>query len=269
MRFRPKTRRPAKDILVPDGDSEFARSARNFAVTIARDPEKYHIEPAEAAFILQRVKEYRSALAKATWPSTRTVGTVKTKNQARAEAEKQVRGFRRIIAADDRISAGDKIIIHIKERKAKPTRRKCPSDPPLLIYVGMTRAGLHKLRYCEDLGTGTKQKPIGAERVEIAVEFVRVGEKTPKYPESLTGRPWIVRSFSSSPFEVDCPDPGLVGFTEAVRVIYWGRWADKVGEVSAWSKPCVAGIVEPREIVQKAQRDEGTEARRDELRKAA
>ncbi len=265
MLLRPKTRRPARDQLVPDADSLFALRARNFATTIARDPQRFNLTAEDAAWITQRVKEYRNALAKATRPSTRTRPAVKEKNTARAEAERVVRAFRKVIAADDRISAGDKIILHIKERSTKPKRRKCPKNPPVLIFEGSTTSGLHKLRYCEDLGTGSKQKPVGAERVEIAVEFVRVGEKTPKFPESLTGRPWILRSFSSSPFEVDCPDPGSVGITEAVQAVYWGRWADAVGEVSAWSRSCKGMMVAPQVVAHFHKTDEGDET----LRKAA
>lgn len=269
MLLRPEIHRPRKDKLIPDADNKFAYSARAFAHGIALDPARYHLTEEDAAAITAAVTAFRNALAKSLHRFTRTQQTVHRKNRARVEAEKMVRKYANIIRADKDISTCDKLLINIRERSTKPKRRNCPSDPPVLIYEGATKAGHHKMRYCQDLGTGSKQKPVGAERVEIAVEFVRVGEKTPKYPESLTGRPWIVRSFSSSPFIVDWPDPSKVGFTEAVRVFYWGRWADKVGEVSAWSKPCVAGIVEPREVVRKAQRDEGTEARREDLRKAA
>jgi hypothetical protein len=236
-------RRRQSGKFIPDGDSDFAGMARTFASGIAADPGRFMLSASDAAEITRAVEQFRQSLCAAIRPATRTKISIMLKHKARTAAERVVRNYGNLIRANPQISQEGKLRISVKERPRRLHTRKCPQTSPVLTFIRSTgEAGAtgrkHVLRFCEQLGSGTRAKPPGAARVELFVELVAPGEPIPKHPGELSGgRPWYLRSFTRNPIEVEFPKPATPMF-----VVYWARWADATGEVGPWSRTCVARV---------------------------
>jgi hypothetical protein len=255
---KPRRRRNLTD-LIPKGDSDFAFMAeRVFLSHLRSDPEAYGVTEEEVAQIAAAVSAFRSALYKAQVRVTRNPQAVMAKDAAREKAEAIVRRYRNIISANPDVSDSNKKLLRIKVRPKKLGKRKCPQQPPRLAFLGSgdgqaggsftgSGSGVHVLRYADgnDVGVVTasseigrirRAKPDGAVRIELYFDMVPPGEPVPKHPAER-GWPKYLRSFTRSPMEVAFPVP-----TEPMLVVYWARWADSTGEVSRWSKPCIARV---------------------------
>jgi hypothetical protein len=234
--------------FIPDSDSDFARVARNFAVGISENPEKFFVAPHDSEMITRRVQEFRDALAAAMARGTRTSGNVHRKDQARARAEQIIRRFANQIRVNPDICTADKLLIHIKERPTQLKARKCPQSAPVLQFVGSIDGAqaampIHVLRFWafdpmrfKDCQPVKRAKPAGAARLELFVELIDPDEPVPNWPGEL-GRPWYLRSFTKNPIHVEFPMP-----RRPMKVVYWARWADATGGVGPWSKTCVARV---------------------------
>ena len=72
--------------------------------------------------------------------------------------------------------------------------------------------------------------------MELYVELVPMDQAVPDWPGQLHGgRNWYLRSYTRSPIRVEYPRSEV-----PVRVVYWGRWANHVGETGPFSKPLIA-----------------------------
>jgi len=254
-RARAPKRRRRRNLgeFVPRGDSDFALTARNFAVNIADEPETFGLTAEDAAAISETVSAFRAALYQAQLP-TCSSQTIRAKNEARASAEEVVRRYGNMIRANPDVPKAKKHLLRIRERPARLRRSKCPSDPPMLQFVrsadgvtsqfGHVARGVHVLKYFEcvqsdmrQAGIVRKGKPDGAVRLELFCGFVRPNDPVPTYP-GANGCWWMyLRSFTRSPMEVQFPLP-----SEPMRIVYWAKWADATGETSRFSKTCVAGV---------------------------
>lgn len=228
--------------FIPDRDSDFAFMARIFAEGIARDPAKYRLSAEDAEQINSVVSSFRDALALTTRPSTRATATIMKKDTARAEAERAIRKFARLIRANDDISADDKCRILIRQRPRRLKRRKCPKEPPYLRFLRSGARGCtHVLEYRNGHLGGGKAKPAGAARLELFADFVPPGQPIPHHPAALTGIARYLRSYSKNPIEVKLPIPGAPA-DRPMLLVYWGRWADATGEVGCFSRATVAKV---------------------------
>ena len=255
--------------FIPDADLEFASMAEGFARVIAKDPQKYTLEPHDAEMLTRAVKAFRASLLQSV-PQNRNTATVQGKRDARKQAEEIVRRLGRIIRASDQISDADKIAVHIRPRDPRPVRRTVPLAPPILQFVGAenegghSAAGLHVIRFRESYDLKGRKKPHGAVRIELFVDLVPDGTPVPRFPgEFLGGRPWYLRSFTTSPIRVAPPVPPV-----SMLVVYWARWADAKGNVAPFSQtlrtraegwggiaatPLIGPLPEPQQLEQDAK----------------
>jgi hypothetical protein len=260
-RARAPKRRKRRNLVkfIPEADSDFALTSRNFVSWLKHQPEVYNVSAEEIASIEKAVTAFRSALFKASHRFCRTPQLTMQKNEARNEAERLVRTFGRIIGADPRVPASKKKLLRIKVRPEKLGKRPCPKAPPTLRFLGSgdgvtggiaegSGSGIHVLAFTDEsnggltikpsstMMTSRRAKPDGAVRVELFFDMIPVGEPVPRLPNER-GWPKYLRSFTASPMEVQFPIP-----SEPMLLVYWAKWADSRGEVSRWSKPCVARL---------------------------
>lgn len=253
----PKRRRRRNLVkFIPTSDSDFAFVAENvFLPYLKGDPAAYGLSAEDVASIDKVVTEYRIALAKSLHKISRTQRTIRDKDGARKKAEEIVRRFANIVRANPDVSTSRKTLMRIKERPKTLKSRKCPKNPPMLMFKGSRDgaafasgpgggSGVHVLKFYDyvdngirDVGTIRRAKPDGAVRLELFVDLVPPGEAIPSHPGQLSGRPWYLRSFTKSPIEVEYPIPSI-----PMLVVYWARWADATGEVGRFSKTCVARV---------------------------
>jgi hypothetical protein len=223
--------------FIPDGDSDFASMAEGFARVIARDPERYLLDAHDSEMLTRAVTAFRAALDQTLPRFKRNTVNARGKEVARKQAEEIVRRLGRIIRASDQISDADKIAVHIHPRDPRPPRRTVPFLPPILQYVGAqneggySAAGSHVIRFREGTEITGRKKPHGAVRIELFVDLVPHGHPVPRFPgEFLGGRPWYLRSYTTSPIRVAPPIPPV-----SMLVVYWARWADAKGNVGPFS----------------------------------
>jgi hypothetical protein len=207
------------------------------------------LSAADAERISIVTREFCDALALATAPSTSNEITTKLKDDAREEAERVVRLYGGIIRANPEIPVEVKMVLNVKERPKKLSKRLCPQTAPQLTYAGKIREtasgeGLHMLRYVEKTGAGTHAKPTGAVRVELCAGLPRPNDEPPTDPSALSGGLlWHLGSWTKSPIRVQYPLPA-----EPMRVLYWACWAGASGkdgkcQTGPWSETCDGGIV--------------------------
>jgi hypothetical protein len=249
--------------FIPEADSDFALTARQFASYLRTEPDAYGVSAETAAEIGTTVQEFRdvlSALERARIIGAQSPQLTASKDAARAKAEDAVRTLANIIRANPDVPASRKMLLRLKKRPAKLRKRRCPQAPPTLYFLGSgdgvvggiapgSGSGVHVLRFSDEsngsmtVGTGTllmsrRAKPDGAVRIELYFDMVPAGDPrgVPRLPGER-GWPKYLRSFTRSPIEVQFPIP-----QEPMLIVYWARWADSAGEVSRWSKPCVARV---------------------------
>jgi hypothetical protein len=143
------------------------------------------------------------------------------------------------VRLNKRLDAASKLMLGIRERTARPKVTPCPQEPPRLRFVralheGTGAAPMHELSFTSlDFG---KAKPPGAVRLELFADLVPVDEPIPAHPgANLNSRPWYLRSFTRSPIVLVPPMPRVL-----MRVVYWARWADSMGNVGPFSATAVA-----------------------------
>jgi len=245
--------------FIPRADSDFAFVAHSvFLGYLKRDPAAHGVTIDDVETISKAVSEFRAALAKASVRRVRNPQLVMQKDVARAKAEAVVRRYANIIRANPKVSAMNKGLLRLKPRPKKLGKRKCPSHPPRLRFMGSgdgvaggiapgSGSGVHVLRFSDaedggvivstwSYGKVRKAKPDGAVRLELYFDMIPQGEPVPVVPHER-GWPKYLRSYTKSPMEVEHPIP-----SQPMLIVYWARWADSAGVTSRWSKTCVARV---------------------------
>ena len=259
----PKSRKRRNLVkFIPEADSDFALTANGFLSYIKHRPDIFNLSEEQVAEIENAVKGFRaalSALLQARYGGAQSPQLRMRKDSAREKAEECVRTFGNIIRSDPRVPEMHKTLLRLKLKPKKLGKRKCPKVPPKLIFAGSgdgvagevgvgSGSGVHVIRFfggpdsdvikSSDSNVDMRRaKPDGAVRIELYFDMVPVGESVPRLPNER-GWPKYLRSYTRSPMEVEFPLP--VG--EPMLLVYWARWADSTGEVSRWSKPCVARV---------------------------
>jgi hypothetical protein len=227
--------------FIPNGDYEFAAMAGNFARVVARDPEQFGLTVNDAEALVGAAGAFDVALQKAR-TSSRSPATIREKEEARAEAVRLIKRAAAIIRVCERVTAQDRYALGMKEPSQRKQPRPCPQEPPNLRFVRALHTAsaampMHELRFSA-AGAWNRAKPDGAVRLELFCDLVGADEPIPSHPgANYGGRPWYLRSYSRSPIKLT-PPMGRV----PMMVVYWGRWADAIGNVGPWSKTVVSRV---------------------------
>lgn len=243
--------------FIPDGDSDFAHMARQFANHVAKESHRFGIASEQVEKLSAAVSAYRDALYRATWSDEAGPKATRIKNTAREQAEDIVRAVGRTLRACESITSVDRLLLNMHERAENPKARECPQVAPVLKFIG-GEGDRHVLEYGNDFDHSSSAKPHGAARLELFVELVpppqmlpnmrrdiamcdpTIAGQVPKHPAQWSGgRLWYLGSFTTSRFEVEYP---VLNDGTPMLVCYWGRWADARGGVGPFSKTCVARV---------------------------
>ena len=237
-------RRPTKR-FIPDGDSDFAFKARNFAERIKENPARFALSAEDAEQIEQAVIEFRDALAKSKQRFTRSMQMTMQKDDATCPRPSDwSANMARLIRLNENIPAESKIAVGVSERSKKPRKPPCPTTPPWLRFVRSTgdersSEPVHVLQFREAMMAGGKSASDETVRLELFVELVSArAHPIPAHPAQLTGG-WVkyLRSYTRSPIRVEFPMA-----QQPMRVVYWARWADSTGNVGPFCKTVVARV---------------------------
>jgi len=231
------------DKFIPSSDREFQKMSANFAGYIERDPKRYMLSEQDAMIIARAARNFDAALVKSGGAGTRTKATLCEKNTARREAEQIIRKYANFIRVNPEIDPSDKYLLHLGPRPRRLRARTCPQTPPEVALIctlpaTATEPARHLLRYKGASSWKKRDKPAGAQRIELFADLVAHGTPVPSYPGEFSGYPRYLRSFTKNPFEVP-----ILEVDEPVRIVYWARWCDATGEVSKCSEPVLSGYV--------------------------
>jgi hypothetical protein len=143
------------------------------------------------------------------------------------------------VRVSEKIDAASKVLLGIRLRAEKPKILPCPNEPPRLRFVRAhhesTLTPMHELSFTS---LDYKAKAPGAVRVELFADLIPPDEPIPAHPgANHAGRPWYLRSYTRSPIKLIPPMARV-----PMRVVYWARWADSLGNVGPFSKTAVAWI---------------------------
>lgn len=232
-------RRGMANRFIPSGDNDFLLMARSFSSAITEECERFGISSEEARSLAVQVEAYKAKLDVVLCRATRSPTVTAEKEEARRALEKMIKRLALRVRATDALDSPMMVRLGMRERVARP--RACPQEPPKLAFVRALHAGngdapRHELTF-RAMQWG-KTKPEGAARLELFVDLVRPGEAIPAHPgANHGGRPWYLRSYTRSPIVVAPPMTRT-----AMRVVYWGRWADSTGNVGPFSSTAVGWI---------------------------
>jgi hypothetical protein len=225
--------------FIPNGDFDFVTKAEAFAKNIAADPARLNIAQDESEAFTQAVKQFRQALQEAR-TGARSQAATRRKEDTRATAEQLMRRLGHIVRSNLKLDAATKITLGIQPRAETAKILPCPQEPPRLRFLRAHHEGngatpMHELSF-EALDF--KSKPPGAVRLELFVDLVPPDEPIPGHPgANLNSRPWYLRSYTRSPIKLIPPIARV-----PMRVVYWGRWADTMGNTGPFSATCAAWI---------------------------
>jgi hypothetical protein len=228
-----------KEKFTPNDQMRFAAKAENFARRIVDDSARFGIDPQEAAQFAQCVERYRSALQAARGGS-RSRAATEAKNIALVEAKQFMQRLGNLVRHNPRIDSATKLLLGIEPRAKTPKMKPCPQEPPRLRFVRALHEGSatsrHELEFTA--WDSNHAKPEGAVRLELFVDLIPPDEPIPEHPgANHGGRPWYLRSYTRSPVVLEPPMARV-----AMRVVYWGRWADSSGAVGPFSATAAAWI---------------------------
>jgi hypothetical protein len=226
--------------LIPRKDHEFANKFLGFARRVGTDPQRFAHSADEAATLNEAAQRFQKAVQTAQHPGSQSRMATVAKDEARAEAERLYQRAVKRIRAIDGLDAQLRLAAGMDEPVAKKRARTVPQEPPAMRFVRAQFDGalpMHELSF-GPRGNPRGPKPSGAARIELFVDLIGPDEPVPGSPGANDGgRPWYLRSFSRSPIRIVPPICRV-----PMLVVYWGRWADAVGNVGPWSATVVSRV---------------------------
>ena len=215
---------------IPRADAAFYAWAGQFCRGIASDPARFMLTPATGEHLMQQFNEFETAFLIAVNQKTRTRGTICDKDDKRSILKSSCRAEAAFIRVNKGITDGDKLGIGVPPENVARHKRRCPSTPPLLQYIG-SLPGLNELRYHSSDTPGSKSKPYGAERLELWRAYsIHGGPNAEPLPTIKDAE--LVNSYKKSKMLIETD---LEQEARGARPTYWGRWVGFHGDVGPWS----------------------------------
>ncbi len=209
---------------IPDRDPALDTWLLNFKTLIATTPTNYGLVAADGTAITNAYNAWHTAFLAATNPTTRTKGTVATKNVQKGIVLGVVRGYANTIRVNKAVSNELKIGLGLHVSDSQPSPVPPPSTYPIISISGMGQ-GLQDLRAADQNTPQKRAKPLGAAGLLL---FRAVGTAPVSEPTAATFLAFVSKDKFTSAFL-----PADNGKTAT----YFARWTNSKGEVGPWSPP--------------------------------
>ncbi len=231
---------------IPRADRAAAAWMRHFAQRLQDAPAGYFVPIAEIDAVIETVAEFRTALAIALVPDTRTAPSVARKNRARAEAERVCRVALARIKIDPRVSAEDRAAVGISLDPPHRTRSKAPTTPPTLVVT--SRNGVYTVKWTND-AMSRRAKPAGCAMLQLflATGEGEAGEALLRCDGAVVAeQAKLINVYTSNRVQLfepelsgEAPSPTGYGTRRGVvrTAALVARWAGPKGQPGPWSKP--------------------------------
>jgi len=209
---------------LPSRDAQLDDWISNFKTLIAATPTNYGLVAADGTAITNAFNSWHTAFLAATNPTTRTKGTVSTKNTQKAAVLAVVRGYANTIRVNKAVTNELKIGLGLHVADTQPTPVPAPVTYPLLSISGMGQ-GLQDLRAADQATPTKRAKPAGAVGLLL---FRSVAETPTSEPTDAAFLAYVSQGKFTSNFS-----PADNGKTAT----YFARWTNSKGEVGPWGPP--------------------------------
>jgi len=209
---------------LPSRDGDLDTWLLNFKTLIAATPTNYGLVAADATAITNAFNSWHTAYLAASNPTTRTKGTVATKNIQKGLVTGVVRGYAATIRVNKGVSVELKIGLGLHVADGQPTPVPPPSTFPLLSINGIGQ-GLQDLRAADQDSPTKRAKPVGAAGMLL---YRVVGTAPTKEPTEAAFLAFVSKAAYTATFSP--ADNGKVA-------TYFARWTNSKGEVGPWSPP--------------------------------
>ncbi len=214
---------------LPTNDTALDPFINNFQTLIAGSPTSYGLVAADATAITAAYTSWHAAFLAATNPTTRTKGTVATKNTQKANVLGVVRRYATIIRANLGVSDALKVGLGLTIRDTSPSPVPPPSTKPELAITKID-TGYQSVTARDEGSAAPRARPVGSVGLLI---YRAVGTTAATLPSEATFLTFIGRPDVQSTF--DNADRGKIA-------TYFARWTNARGEVGPWSNPVSAAI---------------------------
>lgn len=214
---------------LPSRDADLDTWALNFKTLIAANPTNYGLVAADATAITNAFNSWHSAYLAATNPSTRTHGTVATKNAQKASMLTVVRGYAATIRANRAVTDELKIGLGLHVADTSPTPVPPPTTKPVLAIARIDQ-GFQDVRATDETTPNSRARPVGSAGLLLyrAIGAAPVNDPAQAAFLTFVGKPAAQSTFT----------PADAGKT----VTYFARWTNAKGEVGPWSQGLSASI---------------------------
>lgn len=207
---------------IPAKDLEFDAWGRNFSTLITADPPRFQLGIPDAQIIQDAYDDFKAALDLAVDPTTKTLVTIAAKNGLKVTATEIFRAYAQQIKANLGVVQEDKVALGLNPNVGPGGSIPAPSTHPILAITG-AGPGTHTIEFADETTPAKRAKPPGASHMELYVMIATVTAESPT-PCGFRG------TYTKSPIMVDL-SPDDIG----KRATYFGRWANKKGEVGPYS----------------------------------
>lgn len=209
---------------IPSRDSDLDAWLNNFKTLIAANPTTYGLVAADGTAITNAFNAWHTAFLAATNPTTRTKGTVSTKNTQRGIVLGVVRGYAATIRVNKAVSNELKLGLGLHVADTQPTPVPPPATYPILS-ISKIGQGMQDLRAADQETPNKRAKPAGAAGLLL---FRTVGEAPVSEPTGAQFLSFVSQGKFTSNFT-----PADNGKTAT----YFARWTNSKGEMGPWSPP--------------------------------
>lgn len=208
---------------LPARDADLDVWALNFSTLITAAPATYGLVAADATAISNAFNSWHAAFLAATNPSTRTQGTVATKNIQKANLLTVVRGYAATIRANRAVTDANKMNLGLHVRDTQPTPIPPPVTRPVLAIARLEQ-GAMQLRATDEATPNRRARPVGSAGMLL---FRAIGTAPVNDPGDATFLTFVGKTEAMSTFAP--ADNGKVA-------TYFARWTNSKGEVGPWSQ---------------------------------
>jgi hypothetical protein len=207
---------------IPSRDADLDTWALNFKTLIAATPTNYGLVAADGTAITNAFNSWHTAYLAAVNPSTRTHGTVETKNLQKANLLSVVRGYAATIRANKAVSNELKLGLGLHIADSTPTPVPPPTTMPVLRIAKMEQ-GYQDIVAADEATPNSRARPTGSAGLLLyrAVGDDAVNDPTQALFLTFVGKPAVHSTFAPA-------DNGKVA-------TYFARWTNAKGEVGPWS----------------------------------
>ena len=195
----------------------------NFSSLITANPPLYGLTAGDAAAVAAAYLDFGTKYGLSSSKATRTPAAVADTQAARNALTLLVRGYARLVIANNGVSDANKTALGLTIRDLHPSAVPTPNTSPVLGLIGCTPGQISLTYRDQNASIKSRAKPAGVSALEL---YILYGTAAPSTPEATPFFGLVTRS----PFAVTNPSG-----SDGKSAFIYGRWINGKGLPGPWS----------------------------------